>query len=453
MEKIFHCIPISAWSITKAFCFCGLLFSQALSAQGKVQDSIKHHVVVLLDRSGSVDKESKVLESTASYVIQKKLKNVCFGKGMIPDQYLIKTRPLLQNGDYLSVLSFGFRKRNPDVDEFIQAIDFKKGNPVKVDSTFNQTVFSDLWKHIKGYGYEKFYDWNWTGLSFAGPHALQYLNGQNNPKNVGRTFVIIITDGEFNGLGDPNNEIKEIETYWDDFGTRVKNRTEIIPRYNEVREAFSWNRIYEYSSNPGRQKNNYKMEVMEYIPIQKTFAIEAILPLEPRFFFKRTLNDSYTQNLEIKPYVNPAFSVECMNLKLKDTSNNKLVWSKDFHQLDGSKKFKLEVAKPYKSEHLMVEAKFWVHFNDDAYGLHMLSPYGSMLQGKNGLNRMYPVVFEKNERILFGLIPLSDALYRFSGGFLGEEQRKSVVFWNIVLLLISALALYITIRTLIEIKK
>ncbi|MDC8003096.1 hypothetical protein POV27_03485 [Aureisphaera galaxeae] len=454
MGKTYRYIPTLVPSAIKVILLgISLLWGTPNVAQTK-QDSLKHHVIVLLDTSGSVDRKDKsnISESTARKMIHNELRELCFRKNSISKKYLPSKRALLEKGDYVSILSFGLEKNDPNINEFVQGIPIKPGKEIKLDSTFNDQIFNDLWKGIERIGYNRFFNKEWTGLSFAGPLALHSLNFQNNPKDVSRTFIITITDGEFNGLGDPNLEIKKLEDYWDYKRINVKHREAILPRYNRIKEAFIWNRIYTYSSRPGSTKDNYKMEVLEYKPLQKTFAIEAVVPLEPKLFFNRTPKDSHQKKLEINAYPSPVFTLQRINLQLKDTVNNKLFWEKDVYGLHQATTIPLDIASKHKNDPLVIEAKFWVHFNDGSYGVHTLNPNGDSVQGSNGLKRTYPVVFEKNRRILFGLIPLSDLLYKASASFLGEEQQRSVIFWNIVLLCTFVATMYILIRGLIEVK-
>ena len=87
-----------------------------------------------------------------------------------------------------------------------------------------------------------------------------------------------------------------------------------------------------------------------------------------------------------------------------------------------------------------------MHYDDGAYGVHMLYPKGDIIQGSKGLQRNIAVTFEKHERLLFGILPLYDLLYSLSAKVVGESQGANVIFWNLIFLLISLFSIYILIR-------
>lgn len=446
MEKIFQNKPVSVPLVRRLILLGIILLIGVYSHSQTVKDSLKHHVIVLLDRSGSVDRDSQIPEYMARDMIKYRLKKVCFLKNETLKKFLPVERLLLEKGDYLSVLSFGFDKYDPSVDDFIETIPFHNKLEVTLEDAYDENIFSNLWNYIDDINYKRFFDKNWTGLSFAGAHALNALNSKTNPKDVGRTFIIIVTDGDFNGLGDPNLELNNLINYWDDNNVTVENREKIIPKYNQIKQAFTWNKIYDDETNPGMKKRNYKLEIIEYKPLQQTFAIEAVVPLESELVFRRTPQKSYQKDFNVSINQNSTFQIERMNLQIKDTIKNKIIWTKDYYKLYNSTSLPLEISKQDKSENLAVEATFWVHYNDGSYGVHMLYPNGDAIQGSKGLHRSIPVAFEKSDRILFGTLPLSDSLYELSSKLFGEDQGTNAIFWNILFLLICVILGIIIIR-------
>jgi hypothetical protein len=423
-----------------AIIFAGVsLLSAPILAQ---VDSLTHHVLVLLDRSGSVKRVTNGTNAVKQ-LITRSLPHYLLDTNIIAD--LPANRALLQPGDYLSIMSFGFEQNNPDVEKFIEMVDGSNRYGLAFNQSFSRNTFDNLWQKINNpngnyQGFSTFFRKNWTGLSFAGPLALNKLHDTTMPKDINRTFVIIVTDGEFNDINDPNNEIKVIGMDHNGY-TSIANKDSILTRYNKIREVFLWDQLLEYPISAGNR--TYKFEIMEYKPIQKTFAIEALMPFDPELVFKRTPHGYHSKDLKITPYKdNPNFSLEKMRLTGYDSTQQFDLFTEEYTNIYNDTSIWLTFDNDDFEHDLYLKAQFWVHFDDGVYGGHTLHPGGSSLQGKKGLNKLVKVYIEPRAEI-YWFIPLWDILY-IPLSFISENQYtvKAIYEISIPLLLIIVAFIY-----------
>lgn len=409
-----------------------LIFCFQVVKANPVDTTLKHHVVILLDRSGSVvnnrlDEDLMEIES----IIQEELPDLL----MDPNIPRMKNagRPLLQQGDYISILSFGFERNRPDAQKFIET----KAGTNQFGLLYEEVVgdgksyFNRLWENIDQIndGRNRFFNKNWTGLSFAGPLSVHFLGKQEDlPNDVHRTFVVMLSDDQFNGTADPTQEINYIGS--DERGyTPVLNKSTILPRYDEVREIFSWQRF------TGRTNGVYNFEIFEYIPLQPTFAIEALLPIEMEWEFSRSPEGNYTYDLPLKPYdTSDDFKIERLVLTCVNMNTQGVLFSKTINKLYDNQEVLLELDKSYIDKDLQMKLQAWVWYDNDVYGVHTLHPYGDRQQGSKGLSRDIKILTERTAKIL-GILSLSDGLYKASQSF-GKNQYEVARIWSAIIIII-----------------
>jgi len=334
----------------------------------------------------------------------------------------------------LSLITFGFNKKNPDVSSFITVADTNDNNFIrtygfKYNTDYQEGVFDTLWSVInsgykKKYGYNVFFKKEWTGLSFTGPLALKFLKNES-ADDVGRTFVAIITDGEYNNISDPNNEIAVVGKA--STPDSLKNKDLILSAYDAIRKTFLWNKITE------RELSNYKILLFEYIPLLSSFSIESLCVFNHKEILFRRIPSGYKSQFPISFYSdNSLFSIDQIKFSLIDRDNG-LLKSARIDSIHGNLNVEFVITKEeagrLKANKGKLKLNFWVNYNDPAYGVHMLDPFGSEIQGSNGLNREVKVAFEPNKKILY-VIPLYDHLYKVSSWLVGNDQNRNIGFWN-----------------------
>ena len=339
-------------------------------------DSFRNHVILLLDRSGSMAKgrDMDALEE----VFTKTLPDILFEKGKV-----IENKSLLQSNDHLSIASFGLGSFNDyNYEQFIhQRIGKEESSLGQTYTVLNKSdKLEQLWKKISAQP-KAFFSANFTGLSFAGPIGFNYFSSDN--KRVHRTFVLIISDGQFHSIDDPSSElsmkgVNDGQKRWQEF----KNHQIIRDAFSEVKMHYSWHQGERYW-----QEGKYKIQLFEYIPNQLNLDIRSKVDFDPEIIIERkpggyekvlSFTDSDTTDL----YVPQKAMVQLLNKKTGDTIFQDIRIFKG-----GTALFKLKhLSNSLVGDPLELYASFWVDYNDTAYGSHQLHPFGKKNAGSRGFS-------------------------------------------------------------------
>lgn len=421
--------------------FCLICQDSEWKSQKLQIDSFRNHVIILLDRSGSMkgEESTRILENVVKNEVPKLLSE----KGLVIDQ-----KALLQSDDYLSIGFFGLGEfNNYDYTRFITlAVDDQADKPF--GRTFSrisaQAALDHSWKQI--YTHQKrFFSGDFTGLSFAGPIGFQFF--KNSERRVHRTFVLLISDGQFNSIDDPNNEISH-ESIWIKRYKRHQtlfNRGHISEAYKEVRNQYNWSEVW--SSQYGK----YKLHLYEYVPNQRSLDVRSIVEFDMDVMLNRTPG-GYEKKLTFKDAdTSDIYLPQLVALQIVDPESKEII-HQDIHYFHEGQANTLlrDIPKEYYGTPLKMEMAYWVDLKDDVYACHQLHPFGDDEQGAKGLVKTIDLLFEEKAYVL-GFIPLNNYLYKISGSLMGGVQRDNVLFWNACL--ISLLLIILVISTAIYISR
>jgi len=397
----------------------------------KTIDAFRHHVIVLVDRSGSMKRN--VLESEMKRLFTEQLSKILYDSAeVLPD------RPLLLEKDFLSVAYFGLGKfNNYDYKHYILQ-ELQTGNAGNYGTSFSRAVdrevINSLWAQI-GRNYHSFFSGNFTGLSFAGPSGFHFFKGKE--RKVHRTFVLLVSDGQFHSIDDPSSELA-MKSVFDRNGNlhRFKSNEYIEGVYADVKTNYNWHpELY------SEKYNKFELKVFEYIPNQVGLAIRSKLDFPVEVQVDRT-PDGYQKTFTVSDQDRgDAFDPRQVLVQLLDSKSGDTI-SQHLHPFkDGVSRFDLEEfsSKP-AGDSLLMQLSFWMDYNDEVYGGFQLHPFGSTAQGADGLKESITLYFEKEGRIL-GFLSFPNSLYRFSSGFRGTSQSRNILFWNGLLIFLLTLTL------------
>lgn len=394
-------------------------------------DAFRHHVIVLVDRSGSMKRN--VLQSEMKRLFTEQLSKILYDTAaVLPD------RPLLLEKDFLSVAYFGLgRFNNYDYKQYILQ-ELQTGNAGNYGTSFSRAVDGDtisrLWAQI-GRNYHSFFSGNFTGLSFAGPSGFHFFKGKE--RKVHRTFVLLVSDGQFHSIDDPSSELA-MKSVFDRNGNlhRFKSNEYIEGVYADVKTNYNWHpELY------SKQYNKFELKLFEYVPNQVGLAIRSKLDFPVEVQIDRT-PDGYQKTVTISDQdKGDAFDPQKVLVQLLDSKSGDTIYQDLFPFKDGVSHFDLEglSSKPGGGS-LQMQLSFWMNYNDEVYGGFQLHPFGGAAQGADGLKESITLYFEKEGRIL-GFLPFPNSLYRFSSGFRGTSQSRNILFWNGLLILLLTLTL------------
>jgi len=426
-------------------CFISIFFSVAGFA-----DDFRHHVIILIDRSGSMDGGEKDDNEKRirgfNQLVTSDLEEICFSKG-----HLIENRKLLEQQDYLTILTFGLSESNPDFKNFILPLSFDgimNSNKKFIYSTsFNEGMFARNNIILKAKKqYDEFFSMLWTALSVSVPLAINYCNINNTRYKqikVHKTYVILITDEDYNDYKATGDEIGSIrENAETKYHTILRNELFAINRSKNVRKKFSWGSPSIDMKRGGTlPKDSIKLKLFQIEPNTGSFTLAHILKYNNTHFLLNRVLKGYRSYFEIFPKPDPEYVVTKLKIDLIDNKghifqNN----SRQLFNVTQNETIDFFIPEQYKDISLKVKLACWVHWKDNAYGAHELHPYGTKEQGADGLTDTIPVSVEKTLTILWD-IPLSNKLYNLGATIVGNNQRDVQSLYNISAVVVGTVVL------------
>lgn len=338
----------------------------------------------------------------------------------------------LKKGDYYSLVNFSISAFNDNINDLVRPIKDATGNKVtwrpfeSVDDVFNQTTWYDM---IITQGRNYVGGGAFSLLTGAKAYSLTSLS-DNKGKYVNRTYLLMVTDDNYNGNDDYN---KEFSTLW------YENPYCKLSNDNFTKHCREVNLFYKflYNSNYTIQKSgntSYGVHVYDVNP-QSQVALPSVV--------------NYPANLGITQ-VNGGY-----RLKFKFSSASQDYILKKFqviyydshggeHVTEYTSETTATVDIPNNEirsvDSLKVLLRGWMLQNDTLYGGLLLSPDDPLLHRLN-----VPLKLElKDEAILFGAIPIPSVLWFFT-----DDTTTAVTTWSIIVILTLVLFMWWLVRKLI----
>lgn len=384
-------------------------------------NDLKHHVIILIDRSASMLKpKSEEAIKNISKLFEINLTDICFRKGAV-----LNGRKLVDKnkGDHLSVVSFGLGKLCPDYREFIKPISYMGAYDYRYSDNFEEGYyfFKRLWAIIGNNEnkHSDFFQAHWSSISIAIPAAIYHHRNPQKKLKFNRTFIIMLTDDEYNSKsGDPTHEfhyIRKLNSTFKDQKQCFRAVDLAKKQYKRVQSHYFWEEI----GIPSKSEK-YFLRIFEAIPMTKNFAVESFLKFGENEISFKPEEDFYVDYLTIHPQL----FVGDLKTDGKDVENQFSIVNAEYSIVDKSGKrfrdlspitltpfryshpilirYKKDIFDQYASKKsdktdLYLKIKFWAHWNEDAYGVHELHPDGMINQGKLGLNRFLPIRLLKED--------------------------------------------------------
>ena len=299
--------------------------STGISAQAQVPlsaDTLSHHVIVLVDRSGSIrdNSDNSVKLNRFETLITRDLRNICFrDKGVVKDA-LQPDRALLDasKGDRLSIISFGLALQGPNFDNFIEISEGRNTFGMKYNNSFDENEFQDLWNTIEDrIKPVNFFRKNYSVISAAIPMGVHHLADSSELTN--RTFVVLVSDNVFNGA-DPVDELETVKAaalYEYNRGRsrsrEIKNTERVADEFFKVSGQYLWRKIAERSIENSRldeDRNKVALSVYEVIPSAGVFAIESLLKFNTLEAHFSRIKGGYETRFELDPIMSSKLEVK-----------------------------------------------------------------------------------------------------------------------------------------------
>lgn len=257
--------------------------------------------------------------------------------------------------------------------------------------------------------------------SFAKPYSLMALKGK---QNTNRTFMVIITDGVYNGNDDYYGE-----------ASYVKNRFTEEGKNQFKKEIKSVQTNYFCQFIEQRSINGGYVQLYEFIPLQQYFALESVLSFPHNIIAERKKGE-YQVKFPIVGIKNDDYKIE--RLVVTVSSGGGDIIFKEEVKPDKELSINIPNDKVYGMvSSANIEVRAWVKLCDGIYNNTILHPEGSKLQGAEGLSRRINIKLEDDAKIL-GVLPLPNFLFYLS--FWTSSQTTAANSWAWILIFIAIAA-------------
>ena len=260
--------------------------------------------------------------------------------------------------------------------------------------------------------------------SFAKPYSLMALKDK---QFTNRTFMVVITDGNYNGNDDYYGEASYMKNSFSEEGkSQFKNDI------RNVQTNYFCQFIDQISVNEGY------IQLYEFIPLQQYFALESVLDFPHELVVERTKSD-YTLRFPTKIISNNDYEIQKLQVSL--IAGDKVLSTQE---MQPAQEISLNISKE-DVDKAHIEIKAWVKLCDGVYNNTILHPHGSKLQGASGLFRIITIQKEKKSAIL-GVVDLPDFLFAIS--FWTSSQSTAAYSWGwIFIFIVLVIVVYIIYKT------
>lgn len=352
--------------------------------------------------------------------------------------------------DCYSMVFYGLRDRAEDNSNYIRIIKSKDGLGKyywrQFDGVNNKFNFSDReWDYIMN-NQRRSYFGHYSCYSLQTPakaYAIKTIKRENCEKLAKKTYLVLITDNQFNGNDDiykelsciPQNNKNDFFTVnnavIDKFNIKYKfdkcigDTSNYLPLYItlfEVEPRFdpSFDSNVNYLNNLGltRVKGGYRIQ-FEFKEAHDNYLIQNL-----RFIYKDKFGKPYSIEKQSSKYIK--YKSKCL------TEN-----PDSFLQDDNTIIERLD--KDSFGDSLEVEMEVSLLQIDDCYNAALLSPDNFIK-----LKKKIKLPLKKYDVKILGMIPLPDYLW------IGDNSDTTVVIWNIMLIIVIVIFVGIFISIMIK---
>jgi hypothetical protein len=407
---------------------CTLLVTASLAAQAAPlrADTVpeRHHVIVVLDRSGSMVHGGASRWAMLERTVTRRLRDACFTPGWaLPGRRLLDPA----SGDVLSIVSFGLERGASDFSRFIQVEEggTRYGMLRRADAPAD--VFDGLWRTIVSFGPGGFFSGHLSGISLSMPLALEYegRHGAADDRPVHRTFVLLVTDDRYNGPGTVNLELDELA------------RTSLGGAVDEVRRRVGG--VYEQYGFAERRADDgaIRLKLFEVVP-RHSFDIRALWGFNNEAFPFRRVDGGFRSDFHLSRREDAPITLRTQRIEALLMDGGAVIGRRTVPTgQDAVIAFALPAGA--RAGSLSVRLRFWVRQADSVYGMRLYDPDGPELATRAALRVTIPVRLEPAGLIL-GVIPVGSWAER-PAAWVGVHGQAAVVrLWNFVILAAAVLA-------------
>lgn len=398
-----------------------LLLCCPLGLYAQLDSELRRHVIIAIDQYPTQDSRTNKLDATPATEVIPLLR-----------QYLDS---LLTDRDYVSVVHYGIGTQDPSFAKYATCI-----TPWENFSAFRQKLNSGNWLRIaQNIGRNR--GECFSMMTGAKLYSLLSLFGRNEGKQNNTTYLLMITDNQYNGGGDIDAEYVHFEGLDNDRNSNL-SREDFFKTCLAVSEKYNFNWLSRKIIIP-HKRYPYQLVLFEVIPNDRPSLPSAVI--YPANLGLHRVRGGYELNFDyssaLSSYKVKKLEIESIEEVAANLETKKLVFQEDFAGETGHVNIFIN-NKHLHSNTLNVTIRGWLGKEDNIYSGLVLSPYDND-KGNLTIRLELPL---KDDALILGLLPMPDELW----WWFPTDQSKAVLPWDvIVVLLFVVLVIFVSYKTFI----
>lgn len=327
----------------------------------------------------------------------------------------------LKEGDYYSFVNFGINEYAEDISQLARPIKDAQGKLIvwrefkSVEDMFAQ---GKSWYDMvltQGINEINYMGRQFSLLTGAKAYSLSCIPKQKGKKMANKTYLVMITDDQYNGNNDQNTEFNTM------YNTRM-SKQEFLTHCRNVAKYynfhFSHSVLIDHTLSAG-----YEAFLYEVIP-SSSYALGTVVNYPANLGLCR-VKGGYRLQFPFETVSNE-FLIRCFGLHTITYKDGKRV--RNIHYFyPQDKEASVLVPIDAVSDRLEVEMEGWILQNDSIYGGVLLSPNDPLFSRLH----IRQVLTPTNEAKIYGLLPIPDGLWLFT-----DNCQTAIITWDIICLLV-----------------
>ena len=385
-----------------------LLLCCPLGLYAQLDSELRQHVIIAIDQYPTQDSGTNRLEETP-------------GSTVIPLIHKCLDSLLTAN-DYVSIVHFGIGTQDSSFDQYATCI-----SPWEKFSTFCQRLNSGNWLQMaqnKGRNRGECF----SMMTGAKLYSLLSLFGKNEGKQNNKTYLLMITDNQYNGGGDIDAEYVHFEGL-DHYKNPNLSRTEFFKTCLAVSEKYNFNWLGRTIIRP-HSRYPYQLVLFEVIP-SSSFSLNSVIDYPANLGLQR-VRGAYQIHFNYRN-ISEKYHVRKLEVLIKKTDGSYVNFEKTEDTGTIDVKFPIN-----ESNGNMIEVKLrgWLEQKDSIYSGLVLNPYDENFRS---LTVTVNLPLPDRKKIL-GFIPLYDWMWWL---FPNDADSMVAIWTGVLIFLLCMLVTYI----------
>lgn len=327
----------------------------------------------------------------------------------------------LKEGDYYSFVNVGINEYSESINKLARPIKDAKGKLIvwrefkNVKDMFSQ---GKSWYDMvltQGINEINYMGRQFSLLTGAKAYSLSCIPKQRGEKIANKTYLVMITDDQYNGNNNQNTEFNTM------YNTRM-SKQEFLTHCRNVAKYYN----FQFSHSiliDSTLEARYEAFLYEVVP-SSSYALGAVVNYPANLGLHR-VKGGYRLQFPLET-VSDEFLIKCLGVHIITSQSGKRV-RRTHYFYPQDKEVSVLVPIDAVSDRLEVEIEGWIYQNDSIYGGVLLNPYDPLF------SRLHTrqVLTLTNEAKIYGLLPIPDGLWLFT-----DDCQTAVITWDIICLLV-----------------